>query len=106
MNNISEILLIIIFLKYVSLSSGLNENIYLFLFSLASRYSTLKARLLQTIQSHLSKKNILTFVNMTVISNNTKIFGKMSNKSKIPFKQQNLVLLVSNFVFKLAKLSS
>ena len=30
----------------------------------------------------------------------------MSNKSKIRFKQQNLVLLVSNSVFKLAKLSS
>ena len=43
---------------------------------------------------------------MTAISNNTKIFGKMSNKSKIRFKQQNLVLLVSNSVFKLAKLSS
>ena len=44
---------------------------------------------------------------MTAVSNNARIFGKISNKRKIRLKQQNLVILVSNVVFKLAvKLSS
>ena len=44
---------------------------------------------------------------MTAVSNNARIFGKISNKRKMRLKQQNLVILVSNVVFKLAvKLSS